>query len=83
MDVVHRMLTGLPLVGTMAEVFIFEQRQPDDVLTGADTVWLARSAEASRVDLINQVLYAHRRRAHKRLQNNHRQRVGGGKERMG
>ena len=40
----------------MAEVPIFEQREPDDVLTGADTVWLARTAEASRADLIDQVV---------------------------
>ena len=56
MDVAHRILTGFPLVGTMTEVATFEQRQPDDVLTGADTIWLARTASASRADLIQQVV---------------------------
>ena len=56
MDVVHRILTGFPLVGTMTEIFIFKQRQPGDILTGADTLWLARTAEASRADLIEQVV---------------------------
>ena len=55
MDVAHRILTGFPLVGTMTEVATFERRQPDDVLTGADTIWLARTASASRADLIQQV----------------------------
>ena len=55
MDVIHRMLTGFPLVGTMLEVSVFEQRPLHEVVTGADPVWLARTAEAARADLVNQV----------------------------
>lgn len=40
----------------MPEVLIFEQRQPGEVTTVADPTWVARSAEASRIHLIDQVL---------------------------
>ena len=55
MDVVNRILTGFPLVGTMPEVSVFEQRPAHQAVIGADPVWLARTAEAARTDLKNQV----------------------------
>ena len=42
----------------MKEVPVFEQRHPDEVVVGADPVWLARTAKASREDLKEQVAQA-------------------------
>ena len=36
LDVAHRLLTGFPLVGTMEEISLFEQRPPQEVVAGAD-----------------------------------------------
>ena len=55
MDVVHRILTGFPLIGPMPEVPLVEQRPPGEALLGADPVWLARTAEVARQNLIDHV----------------------------
>ena len=38
MDVVHRCLTGFPLIGTMPEVPIFEQRKQANFITASDPI---------------------------------------------
>jgi hypothetical protein len=55
LDVVHRLLTGSPLVGTMRQTTVFEQRSPKDIIVGADPTWLARTATAARENLREQV----------------------------
>ena len=55
MDVIHRCFTGFLLIGAMPEVPIFERRHPDEVILGADPVWIARTAEFARRNLIKQV----------------------------
>ena len=55
LDVVHRLLTGFPLVGTMRQTTVFEQRSPKDIIVGADPTWLARTATAARENLREQV----------------------------
>ncbi len=43
-DVAFRCDTGFPLVEKMKEVPVFERRPAEEVIRGADTVWLGRFA---------------------------------------
>ncbi len=54
-DVAFRCCTGFPLVGTMKEVPVFEQRPETEVVQGAHTSWLGRIAKNARKTLIDKV----------------------------
>ena len=49
-DVAFRCYTGFPLVGEMPKIPVFEQRPEEDVIEGADKVWLARIGEKREED---------------------------------
>ena len=54
-DVAFRCHTGSPLVGEIPKVPVFEQRPEEEVLRGADPVWLGRVAKDARRTLIERV----------------------------
>ena len=53
--VAFRCYTGFPLVGEMSKVPVFEQRPEEQVLVGADEVWLGRIAREARKTLVAKV----------------------------
>ena len=53
--VVHRCLVGFQLVGQLDRTGVFEERPPEEVIRGADEVWLARCAKIRGRELIRRV----------------------------
>ncbi len=54
-DVAFRAATGFHLVGDLKRVPVFEDRPDEEVVHGADPVWLARTARVSRKATIERV----------------------------
>ena len=54
-DVAHRLLTGFHHVGTMGGLAAFEGRSLQDIVSGADLTWLARTAYVASENLKEQV----------------------------
>ena len=55
-NVADLMYQGFPIVGDMDITGVFEQRQEQDVIQGADPIWLLKQAKLVRKTLTQEIM---------------------------